>query len=65
VDWEVIAKAFIEEFVDRSRIGYSDETLMHISMENIRKALEVQFREIFPRKQIWFVRLKGIFCKRG
>jgi hypothetical protein len=65
VDWEEIAKAFIEEFVDRSRVGYSEETLKYIAIENKCKALEIRYRKSIFRKQNWFVRLINIFCKRG
>jgi hypothetical protein len=47
---EEIANAFIEEFVDRSRLGYSEETLKYIAIENRCKALEMRYRNIFFRK---------------
>jgi hypothetical protein len=65
VDWEEIANAFIEEFADRSRVGYSKETLKYLAwMENF-KALQICNQKHFSRKQNWFVRLIKIFCKRG
>jgi hypothetical protein len=65
VDWEEIAKAFIEEFADRSRNGYSQETLKYNDWLKTFDALEMHDRKQFSRKQNWFERFINIFCKRG